>query len=386
MKKLVVLVVLCLFAVLFVAACNGGTEDVPPPVDEGTLETPTPEVVDEDTSTDDFEDVVVPEEPMEDVSVNVILVDGAPGLAMAYMMSDEFVGIDGFDISYTMTNDVDALVASLLNQEPDFAIAPINIAAMMHTNGSGYRLAAITTWGLMHLVSDQDISSLEELKGETVVAFARAGTPGITLRSVLAQNDIPFIEPDTTDFTPDPDSVAIIYLTAPSDVRDAVATGMEIGGTPVSFAVLAEPVATAITGFAANMGREGFTARINLQDEWARNNDGEIYPQVALIFHERLLDSDTDFVQDFISAVEQSTNFVMTNPVEAGDLLVELGSVAIPNGQVVGNAVGARRIPMDFTRATAARSAVEAFLQVLFDENPNLIGGAMPSDEFFFGG
>ena len=386
MKKLVVLVVLCLFATLFVAACDGGAGEVPPPADEEIAPTPAQEVVDEDASEGDIEDVVATEEPAEDVPINVILVDGAPGLGMAYMMSDEFAGLDGFDISYTMTNDVDALVASLLNQEPDFAVAPINIAAMMHTNGSGYRLAAITTWGIMHIVSDQDISSLEDLRGETVVAFARAGTPGITLRSVLAQNDIPFIEPDTTDFTPDPDSVAIIYLTAPSDVRDAIATGMEIGGTPVSFAVLAEPVATAITGFAANMGREGFTARINLQDEWARNNDGEIYPQVALIFHERLLDGNVDFVQDFISAVEQSTNFVMTNPVEAGDLLVELGSVAIPNGQIVGNAVGAGRIPMYFTRATVARSAVESFLQVLMDENPNLIGGAMPSDEFFFGG
>jgi len=371
---------------LFVAACDGGAEGVPPTVGEEISPTPAPEVVYEDASEDDIEDVLAPNEPAEDVPINVILVDGAPGLGMAYMMSDEFAGIDGFDISYTMTNDVDALVASLLNQEPDFAIAPINVAAMMHTNGSGYRLAAITTWGIMHIVSDQDISSLEDLRGETVVAFARAGTPGITLRSVLTQNDIPFIEPDTTDFTPDPDSVAIVYLTAPSDVRDAVATGMEIGGAPVSFAVLAEPVATAITGFATNMGREGFTARINLQDEWARNNDGEIYPQVALVFHERLLDGNSDFVQDFISAVEQSTNFVMTNPVEAGDLLVELGSVAIPNGQIVGNAVGAGRIPMYFTRTTAARSAVESFLQVLMDENPNLIGGAMPSDEFFFGG
>jgi len=348
MKKIAVLVVLCLFAFLFVTACA--------------------------------------EEVREDVPISVMLVDGAPGLSMAYMMSDEFAGVDGLDISYTMTNDVDVLVAALLNSEPDFAIAPINIAAMMYSNGSGYRLAAIPTWGLMHIVSDRDVSSLEELRGETIIAFARAGTPGVTLRAVLAQNGIPFIEPDSADFTPDPDAVAIIYLTAPSDVRDAVATGMVVGGEEVSFALLAEPVATAITGFAGNMGREGFVARINLQDEWARNNNGEVYPQTALIFHERLLDGDMDLLNSFIAAVEQSTNFVVQSPVEAGDLLVELGSVAIPSGQVIGNAMSAGRIPMQFTRAPAARSAVESFLQTIFDENPNLVGGAMPSDEFFFGG
>lgn len=348
MKKITILIILCVAAALFITACA--------------------------------------DENREDVPISVLLVDGAPGLSMAYMMSDEFAGIDGYDISYTMTNDVDALVAALLNSEPDFAIAPINIAAMMYSNGSGYRLAAIPIWGVMHIVSDQDVTSLEDLRGETIVAFGRAGTPGITLRAVLAQSGIPFIEPESADFTPDPESVAIIYLTAPSDVRDAVATGMEVGGEEVSFALLAEPVATAITGFAGNMGREGFVARINLQEEWARNNDGEIYPQAALIFHERLLDGNTDFLNDFIAAAEQSTNFVSSNPVEAGDLLVELGSVAIPNGQIIGNAMGAGRLPMNFTRAPAARSAVDTFLQTIMDENANLIGGAMPSDDFFYGG
>jgi len=348
MKKAAILVILCIFAALLITACA--------------------------------------EEVREDVQINVMLVDGAPSLSMAYMMSEQFAGVDGMEISYTMTNDVDTLVAALMNSEPDFAIAPINIAAMMHANGSGYRLAAIPTWGLMHIVSDRDVSSLEELRGETVIAFARAGTPGVTLRAVLTQSGIPFIEPESADFTPDPDAVAIIYLTAPSDVRDAVATGMVVGGEEVSFALLAEPVATAITGFAGNMGREGFVARINLQDEWARNNDGEVYPQTALIFHERLLDGDMDLLSGFIAAVEQSTNFVVQSPVEAGDLMVELGSVAIPNGQVIGAAMNAGRIPMRFTRAPEARSAVETFLQTIFDENPNLIGGAMPSDNFFFGG
>ena len=321
----------------------------------------------------------------DDVAISVMMVDGAPLLSMTYMMSDEFAGLDGYDISFTMTNDVDAIVAALLNGEPDFAIAPINVAAMMNTNGSGYRLAAVTIWGIMQIVSDQDVTSLEELKGETIVAFGRGGTPGITLRAVLRQKNIDFVEPDSADFTPDPDKVSIIYLTAASDVRDAIATGMVVGGKAVSFGLLAEPVATAITGFANNAGRPGFTARINLQTEWARNNNGEIYPQAALIFHERLLVDNAVFVNDFIVKVEQSSAYANDSPVEAGDLAVSLGSIAIPNGTIVGNAHSAGRLPLNFTLAADAKSAIITYLQVLVEENANLIGGRMPADSFYYG-
>ncbi|MDR0221317.1 MAG: hypothetical protein LBI54_07945 [Lachnospiraceae bacterium] len=319
-----------------------------------------------------------------DTAISVMLVDGAPLLSMAYMMSDEAAGIDGYDISYTMTNDSDALVAALLNQEPDFAIAPIKVAAMMNNNGSGYRLAAVTIWGIMQIVSDQDVAALADLRDETIVAFGRSGTPGITLRAVLEQNNIPYNEPETTNFMTNPDQVSIVYLTAPSDVRDALATGMEIGGKPASFGLLAEPVATAITGFAGNAGRPGFAAKINLQDEWAKNNNGEFYPQAALIFHERLLVDNKEFVNDFIALAEQSSVYANGNAVAAGDLAVSLGSVTIPNGTVVGNAYSAGRLPLDFTYAAAAKQAVNAYLEVFLAENANLIGGKMPADSFYY--
>jgi NitT/TauT family transport system substrate-binding protein len=349
MKKIIAVLLCCLLMVATLAACqsesNGGGADVP---------------------------------------IKVMLVDGAPLLSMAYMMSDEAAGIDGYDISYTMTNDSDALVAALLNQDPDFAIAPINVAAMMNNNGSGYRLAAVTIWGIMQIVSDQDVTTLADLRDETIVAFGRSGTPGITLRAVLEQNNIPYNEPETANFMTNPDQVSIVYLTAPSDVRDALATGMEVGGKPASFGLLAEPVATAITGFASNAGRPGFTAKINLQDEWAKNNNGESYPQAALIFHERLLTENAGFVADFIAAAEQSSVYANENPIEAGDLAVSLGSVTIPNGTVVGNAYNAGRLPLNFTYASAAKQAVNAYLEVFLEENASLIGGKMPVDSFYY--
>lgn len=365
MKKIMGLMLCGVLTLGMLSACNNGGEP-------GTTESTT-------TVSSTSESV-----PEEETEINVTFVDGAPLLSMAKMMSDEFAGLDGYTVSSTVTNDSDALVASLLNGEPDFAIAPINVAAMMNNNGSGYRLAAVTTQGIMHIVSDQEVASLEDLKGETIVAFGKGGTPGITLRAILNQNNIAFDEPESADFTPDPEKVSILYLTAASDVRDAIASGMEVGGKPASFGLLAEPVATAITGFANNAGRPGFTAKINLQTEWAKNNDGEIFPQAALIFNERLLEDDQDFVNEFIAKAEESSNYANENPVEAGDLAVTLGSVAIPNGTVVGNAYEAGRLPMDFTYAEDAKPSIENYLQVFMEGNEKLIGGKLPADSFYY--
>ena len=349
MKKTLALVLCCFFALGILSACGSGNDG-----------------------------------EKEDIAIKVMLVDGAPLLSMTNLMAFGFADIEGYDISFTVANDSDALVAALLNKEPDFAIAPINVAAMMNNNGSGYRLAAVTIWGIMHIVTDQDVVDIEELKGETIVAFGKSGTPGITLRAILKQNNIDFVEPDSADFTPDPDKVSIVYLTAPSDVRDAIAVGMEVGGKPASFGLLAEPVATAVTGFAANAGRPGFTAKINLQSQWAKNNNGESYPQAALIFHERLLTKNADFLSEFIEMARASSEFANENPVQAGDLAVGLGSGTIPNGMVVGNAHSAGRLPMSFTYAVDAKSAISNYLQVFMEENAGLIGGKMPQDSFYY--
>ena len=313
--------------------------------------------------------------------INVMLVDGPPIVAMAELMSQGAAVKDGYTISYTVVHDPNALIAALLNQEPDFAIAPINVASIMHNNGSGYRLAAVT-WGMMHIVSNQNISSLEELRGETIIAFGRGAMPSITLRAILEQNNIEFVEPVGTTFTPDPNKVHIIYLASALDVRNIIVAGT-LDGLPVRFGLLAEPVVTAIGGATANAPHGQFLPRINLQTEWARNNNGQIPPQTGLIFHERLLTSHADFINDFIRMAELSSLYAQDNPVSAGNMAVQLGSIAIPNGAIVAAAVNAGRLPIHITRANEAKADVNAYFQVILNDTPALIGGRIPADIFF---
>jgi len=314
--------------------------------------------------------------------IEVLMVDGATVLPLTKMQYRNFDINRGYNVSYTLVNSPDALIAALLRGEPDFAIAPINVAAAMHANGSGYRLAAVTTWGLQHIVSSESIDSLNDLIGETLFAFGRGAIPGITLRAILNKNEIPFYEPVGLNFIPNRERINIIYLASQIDVRNAITLGI-LDGIPVRHAMLAEPVVTA-TQMATAQNVVSFSARIDLQAEWAVHNAGQTYPQSALIFHERLLgEAHGEFLEQFIAMAHLSSLYAIHHPLTVGDWARELGSVAIPGGTVVSRAASEGRLPLDFLRALDAKSSINTFLEVLYNEAPALIGGRMPQDYFF---
>jgi NitT/TauT family transport system substrate-binding protein len=306
--------------------------------------------------------------------------DGAPLLPLAKMRAENFAVDAGYEVSYETLPTADLLTAALVNEEADYAIAPVNVCSVMYNNGKGYRLAGVSIWGIMHIVSDQSgARTLESLKGETILAFTKGGTPGITLRSILTQNGIAYTEGELGAVVP-PGAVNIVYLNAAGEVRNTLVAGM-LDGVAIKYALLPEPVATAIAG--ATNGT--YSAKINLQEEWEKANGGERYPQAALIFHERLLASDAAFVEKFIALADMSTGWAFANPFHAGNLAKDvLKSSGLPGGAPVQAAVRAGRLPLQFVYADEAQEAVSAYLEIIAAENPALVGGKLPDDAFYY--
>jgi NitT/TauT family transport system substrate-binding protein len=315
-------------------------------------------------------------------SIRVVMPDGAPLLSLAKMRAENFAIEAGYEVSYETLPTADLLTAVLVNEEADFAIAPVNVCSVMYNNGKGYRLAGVSIWGIMHIVSDQPgTQTLESLKGETILAFTKGGTPGITLRSILTQNNIAYAEGELEAGVPsDTDAVNIVYLNAADEVRNALVAG-RLNDVEIRYALLPEPVATAIAG--ATSGK--YSAKINLQDEWEKANDGEHYPQAGLIFHERLLASDAAFVEKFIALADMSTGWAFNNPLRAGNLAKDaLNSSGLPGGVPVQAAVRAGRLPLQFVYADEAQKAVSAYLEIIAAENAALTGGKLPDDAFYY--
>jgi NitT/TauT family transport system substrate-binding protein len=318
------------------------------------------------------------------LKINVAAPDGAPLLSIAKMWSDNPTILEDYTVTYKY-NGADDLTAALISKSPDLAIAPINLAAKLYNENVGYRLAGVSIWGMMHLVSNQTISSITELKGKNIFAFAKAGTPGITIRSILTQYDVAFTE--NIDGTIEGDKANLIYLSEAGNLRDAMIAG-KVGNIDVQYGVLPEPVATAIAGATASLPHGQYSVKINLATAWKSQNNGENYPQAGLIFHERLLSHDQAFLNAFIDQAALSTSWAFANPEEAGNLAKSsLGSAAIPGGAPVKAAVNAGRLPLEFTLAPLAKTSVNNYLTIILNDSAsslNLIGGKLPDDNFYY--
>ncbi|MDR2090627.1 MAG: hypothetical protein LBP62_03130 [Clostridiales bacterium] len=317
--------------------------------------------------------------------IKVYMPDGAPLLSLAKLRSDDPEIVKGYDVEYSTVANPSALAASLIAGEPDIAAAPINVCAAVYNMNKGYVLAGVGVWGIMHIVSNQSGTvTLDGLKGNTVLAFGKGETPGITLRAVLKQNDIKYTEEDAS-YTPEADEVNIVYANAVADVRNILASSGSIDGTAVKFALLAEPVATAITGATTGKDWGPYRAVINLQTEWAKNNGGGSFPQAGIVFKASLLKKHKKFIDKFIALVKDSAEFAENNPFEAGEIAKNrLGSTAIPNGKIVQTAVEAGRLPLNFVAANAAKINIETYLNVILAESPTLVHGKLPDGGFYY--
>jgi NitT/TauT family transport system substrate-binding protein len=313
-------------------------------------------------------------------TIKIVMPDGAPLLSLAKMRAENFVIENGYAVSYETLPTADLLTAALMNGEADFAVAPINVCSVMYNGGKGYRLAGVSIWGIMHIVSNQaGTLTPDSLKGQTVLAFTKGGTPGITLRSILTQNGIDYVEQDIATPVPS-NAVNIVYLNAADEVKNALVAG-KLNEVEIKYALLPEPVATAIAGATSNK----YSAKINVQTEWEKANGGARYPQAGLIFHERLLENDAAFVDKCIALAEMSTGWAFDNPLRAGTLAKDvLKSNGIPGGAPVQAAVRAGRLPLQFVYADEAKDAVSAYLEIIRKENPTLIGGKLPDEAFYY--
>ena len=308
--------------------------------------------------------------------LKIIMPDGAPFLSLANMrenVSEIKTDKKKYKTAYDTALSPDALKASLLNGSADFAVAPINVCAEVYNKGGNnkYLFAGVGLSGILHIVSNQTgINGLEDLKGKTVAAFAQGNTPGITLRAVLKLNGIDSAEMDTFENT-NPDQVGIIYYSDASAIRNE----MIKEGSSIKYALLAEPVVTAVAS-------SGFKPVISIQDEWAAHY-GEAFPQAGFVFKASLLEKDSELVEKLIAHAAASVLWAFENPFDAGELAKKQGSTL--SGKPVEVAVNGGRLPLEFKAAKDCKASVLAYLEAIYDENANLVGGAVPDDGFFYG-
>lgn len=291
-------------------------------------------------------------------AIQVGALTGPTAMGMVRLLED---GKDTYEP--TILGAADELVPLILQGEIDIASVPANLAATLYNKTQGgITVLAVNVLGVLYIgeYNTENLQSLADLKGQTIYATGKGSTPEYFLRYVLSQNGI------------DPDKdVTVEWKSEPSEVV-ALLNAEQKG-----IAMLPQPYVTAA---AAQLG-EGFRVALSLSDEWAALDNGTLCTTAVVMARKEFLEQNPEAVEQFLTELEASVAWVNENVEDAAQLCGDYGIIKAPVAQ--------KAIPQcNLVCITGAdmQQALSGCLNVIFEENPKAVGGALPESDFYYGG
>lgn len=298
-------------------------------------------------------------DPAAAVALRVAGLKGPTTMGMVNM-------IEAGDYDFTMYGAADEIVPLLVKGELDAAAIPANLAATLYQKTEGaVEVACINTLGVLYMVElGENIQSVEDLRGATIVTTGKGTTPEYVLRYVLSENGI------------DPDAdVTIEYLSEATEVA-ARLTELSTDSRAI-VAMLPQPFVTSVIA----QSEGGARVVLDMTEEWQKVAGSRLVTGV-LVARKEAVEADPEAFAAFMKDYEASTIAANTDVEGTAALCEEYGIVAKA-------ALARQALPqcnIVFETGAEMRTDLETYLQVLYDADPASVGGAMPADDFYYAG
>jgi NitT/TauT family transport system substrate-binding protein len=339
--------------------CGAGNEaDTADRTQNATEEEQAAETQEEPTGEEPETSGETQEETGETVTVRVAGLKGPTTMGLVKLWQDQEDGNAQGNYEFSMMTGADEIMPLMLKGELDIALLPANAAAVLYQKSEGaVSVIDINTLGVLYVVSgDSSISSVADLKGKTIYLTGKGTTPDYALQYLLAQNQI-----DLSDVT----------LEYKSEATEVAAVLQE---NPDGIGLLPQPFVTA-----ACAQNEGLSVVLDINEEWEKLNDGNGLVTGVTVVRKEFLEENPDAVALFMQEHKESASFANTNVEEAAELVAARGIVE--KAPVAAKAMPACNIT--YIDGNDMKEMLSAYLNVLFEQNPEFIGGAIPEDDFY---
>lgn len=353
MKRAKKILSLCLTLLLLLslAACGVITsDDGPTQVVTGSSDQP------------DTQDVQPAEEPAPEredaVQMRVAALKGPTAMGLVDLM---FTPGAGRDYDFTLAGSADEVTPALIKGDLDIACVPANLASVLYNKTEGGIVClAVNTLGVLYIVENgEELQSMENLRGRTIVSAGKGSTPEYGLRYLLEQNGL------------DPDKdVTIDWKSEHAECVAALASGA------ASIAMLPQPFVTA-----AQVKLEHLRAALDLTAEWEALDNGSAMVTGVAVARRAFVEEHPEAVDRFLSAYGESAAWANENPADAAALIAE-------SGIVESAAVAEKALPYCNIVCLTGQDMFDklsGYLQVLEAASPEAVGGALPRDDFYYG-
>ena len=259
--------------------------------------------------------------------------------------------------SFEMQSQPDVIMSELVSGKLDIALLPANVAAVAYNKTNhGVSAIDINTLGVLYCVSgDENIKSVKDLAGKTVLSTGQGASPEYVLNYLLEKNGVTDCD---VQFKSEATEIAALLKQDPTKI-----------------AILPQPFVTVATA-----QNDQLKVAFSLTDEWKSvSPDSKLLTGVTVVRND-VLENRAAEVDQFIADHQASTEKAGTDVDATAELVAKYGIIA--KAPVAKKALPSCNIVA--ISGDEMKTDLAGYLQVLFDANPKSVGGTMPDDDFYY--
>ena len=292
--------------------------------------------------------------------VSVAALRGPTAMGLSKLMYDSENGIsDGNSYSFTLEGSPDAVVPMIVRGDVDIAAIPGNLAAVLYQRTGGkVEAIGINTLGVLYIVENgSSVASVEDLKGKTIYSAGKGATPEYALQYVLKAYGLEVGK-----------DVRIEWKSEHAECVAALASDRD------GVAMLPQPFATT-----AMMKDRGIRIALDLNELW-QEKTGHVLITGVTVARKDFIKSDEAALGTFLDSYKASVDYINENA--AGD-----GAAIVGHYGIVPEAVAKAAIPycnIVLVTGDEMKASLSGYLDILYEQNPQSVGGAVPGDDFYY--
>ena len=294
--------------------------------------------------------------------VNVGLIMGPPSMGMGWFINEAKEGNTYNNLNFEVGGvDYTALASKFNTGDYDIIHCPSNVGAILYNNEDLKEDAVVIDIGNLGLLyvmtTDPSVKSMQDLQGRNVYSIGEGGPPEYTMGYLLEQEGL--------------DNVNMSFKSTPFEVLNLLQDEEN------SIALLPQPFVEV-----AKLLVPGIYTPIDITEEWDSLNleSGAESVTTITIVRKSFLEEHEEAVVEYLNMCKKSVDYCLENPKEAADWTDEFETFL--NGEVAEAAVP--YVNMCAITGQEMKDKLSGFLQIMYDYNPDAVGGAMPGDDFYY--
>lgn len=262
----------------------------------------------------------------------------------------------GVDFNLNLSSDHQRGMSLISQNEIEFLITGSNVAANAYNRGIDIKMLNINTWAIDYLLTnDFKADSWEDLKGKSLALPLQGGPLDFLARYLMEKNNV------------NPEDINLVYRALPGAAQYFMAGNVDA-------VILPEPLVT--TTLAKSEKAE---ISLDIQEEWKKVHGDDRIPFVGLFVNGKFAEERPQFVEIFSGLYSQGVNWANDNPEQAAELAAENFDMPV---SILKQSM--QRVNLNIYSDQESREITELYFSEILEMYPDMIGGSMIDEEFYY--